>query len=101
MSKQRTVRVLRRAEQDLREAREYIAIDRPDSASRVIDCILDAIERLGRFPHGGPVPRDGRLKRLGYRYLSVDDYLVFYKVIPRWVRIYRVLHAKRAYWRIL
>jgi toxin ParE1/3/4 len=42
---------------DLDRIREWIAKDRPRSASAVIDRILDSAERLGRFPHMGHVGR--------------------------------------------
>ena len=43
------------------------------------------------------MPRDQRLRDLGYRGLIQREHLVFYKVLPRQVRVYRVLHGRRRY----
>jgi plasmid stabilization system protein ParE len=93
-------RVLRRAERDLLEIR-YVARDSPDAADRVLDGLLEAIESLDDRPLRGAAPRDERLQRAGFRYLVVGPNLVFYKVVRRQVRVYRVLHGKRAYQAIL
>jgi addiction module RelE/StbE family toxin len=91
------VRVLRRAQRDLLEIRRYIARDSPEAADRVVDGLLEAIESLDERPLRGARPRDERLRRLGFRFLVVAPHLIFYKVIRREVRVYRVLHGKRAY----
>ena len=59
--------------------------------------MLDAIETLEAHPLRGAIPKDERLQQLGFRFLTVAPYLVFYKTKPREVRVYRVLDWKRAY----
>ena len=93
----RSVRILRRAQRDLVEIQRYVKRDRPVAAVRLMDRLLDAIESLERLPDRGGVPRDERIASLGYRVLVERDYLVFYKVLPSQVRIYRVLHGRRKY----
>ncbi len=95
------VRILRRAEGDLREIRRYIAGDSPGAAVAVVDRLLDAIERLSQFPNRGARPRDEGLRAQGYRFLVEGSYLIFYKVGRTQVRVFRVLHGKRAYERLL
>lgn len=97
----RDVRIIRSAQRDLVEIAAYLRCDAPDAAERVIDELLKGIDRLGAFPESGPVPRDERLARLGFRYLACGRYLVFYKLTRAQVRIYRVLHERRAYERLL
>jgi toxin ParE1/3/4 len=97
----RAVRILRSAQRDLSEIAAYLRCDAPDGAERVIEEVLSGIERLGELPESGPVPRDQRLERLGFRYLACERYLVFYKLTRSQVRIYRVLHQRRAYERLL
>ena len=59
---------------------------------------LDAIERLESMTvRGGSVPRDERLRSLGYRYLVEGPYLIFYERLARQVRVYRVIHGKRVF----
>lgn len=95
------VRILRRAQQDILEIDRYLETEAPERRLDVLDRLLTAAERLGVLPHMGPVPRDQRLSELGFRYLSVDDYIVFYKVAGRELRVYRVLHERRRYWELL
>lgn len=97
----RAVRIIRSAQRDLSEIAAYLRCDAPGRAERVIDELLGGIDRLGAFPESGPVPRDERLARLGFRCLARGRYLVFYKVTRSQVRIYRVLHERRAYERLL
>jgi plasmid stabilization system protein ParE len=97
----RQVRILRKAQADLLEIRDYRRRESPAEAERIVDELLAAIERLGRLPESGPVVRDERLRRAGYRYLIQGWYLIFYKLVGAHVRIYRVLHQRRAYARLL
>lgn len=83
------------------EIQRYMTLDSPNAASRSVEEILEGIEQLADFPESGPVPRDQRLQRLGYRYLARGRYLIFYKVLRSQVRIYRILHQRRAYEAIL
>jgi plasmid stabilization system protein ParE len=97
----RSVRVLGKATADLVEIKRYLDRDSPKAAGRVIDGLLAAIESLGDLPESGPVPRDERLKRLGYRVLKRDRHLVFYRIVGKQVRVCRVLHQRRAWERLL
>ena len=74
-------------------------------AARTIEALgvhaADAVDSLARFALRGAVPRDDRLRDLGFRFLVVTPHLVFYKVLAREARVYRVLHGQRAYEEIL
>lgn len=59
--------------------------------------MLGAIESLATMADRGARPRDDTLRDKGFRFLVRGDYLVFYKVVRTQVRVYRVLHGKRAY----
>ena len=83
------------AAQDLLDVLDYIARDNPEAARIFVDRVERAIGRLSAFPRSGRQPQDPRLRRLGYRVLVVDDYLVFYVVIRRSVQIRRVIHGAR------
>ena len=97
MSGRYDVRYLPVAEQDLLDILDYIGRDNPDAARAFLDRMEQAIGRLAFFPRSGPLPRDLRLRRLGYRVLVVDNYLVFYVLIRRTVQIRRVIHGARRY----
>ncbi len=93
----RSVRLLRRAQNDLIEIHDYVHRDRPNAADRRIAKLLDTIESLEQLADRGVVPRDERLRSLGYRVLIEGEYLVFYKTLRTQVRIYRVVHGRRRY----
>jgi addiction module RelE/StbE family toxin len=95
------VRILRRAQQDLLEIDHYLEKEAPERRPEVLDHLLTSIGRLGVVPRMGPEPRDSRLKGLGFRYLSVGHYILFYKIAGHQLRVYRVLHARRDYWPFL
>ncbi len=95
------VRILRRATSDLAGIQRYIERDSPAAAARVVDALLVAIESLAEHPNRGSLPRDERLQRLGYRLLTRGRHLIFYKVVGKQVRVYRVLHQRRAWARLL
>lgn len=81
-----------KASQDLREIENYIAQDNPQAA-------VDFVEQLaGRFDELTQFPGIGRKRddiRVGYRSVSVKDYLIFYRVSGDVVEIMHVLHGRR------
>ena len=97
MTKPYDLRYLPAAGQDLLEILEYIGRDNPDASRRFVDRVDQAIGRLAFFPKAGCHPRDSRLRRLGYRVLILDDYLVFYVITGRAIQVRRVIHGARRY----
>ena len=93
----RPVRVLRRAQLDLLEIQAYLLRDDPAATTRLIDQLVAELERLATFSSRGARPRDERLRKAGYRYVVPGQYLIFYKVLRSYVRVYRVLHGRRMY----
>jgi plasmid stabilization system protein ParE len=89
------------AEQDLADIYEYIAVDNPSVAERVLGRIEKDLSALGTQPLLGRIPRDPDIARLGYRYLIIADYLAFYRLEPSLVVVYRILHGARDYSEIL
>ncbi len=61
----------------------------------LLGILVQSRARLALHPRSAPQPQDQRLRRLGYRTLVVDNYLVFYVVIGRTVQIRRVIHGTR------
>ncbi len=92
-----TIRYLSTAQRDLIEIFEYIKKDRPEAALGLLDKFDKSIARLAANPKLGIIPKDERLKRLGYRVLVVDKYLVFYVLKSKKVQIRRVIHGARKY----
>lgn len=95
MPKAYTVRYLSTAEQDLLEIFDYIKKDNPSAAKTLLERFDQRISQLTEFPQTGVIPKDDRLKRLGYRVLLVENYLVFYVIVGRTVQIRRIRGARR------
>jgi len=91
------IRLLRIAEEDLTEIISFIADDNPIAASTIIDKIEKNIELLSKNPLLGRIPRDEEIKNLGYRYIIVQNYIVFYTIEERTIFIHRILHGARNY----
>jgi toxin ParE1/3/4 len=91
------IRYLATAERDLDDIFEYILQDNPVAASSLLEEIDQSISHLSCNPEFGVVPKDDRLKRMGYRVLIVRKYLVFYVVKSESIQIRRVLHGARQY----
>jgi addiction module RelE/StbE family toxin len=87
------------ARQDMLELFSYVAntLSAPQSATKLLDDIEQAVLRLKESPHSAPVARDEYLAAQGYRVLIFRKYLVFYKVAEknRQAIIHRVVYGKR------
>ena len=94
------VRLLRIAEDDLAEIVTYIAADRPSAAEAVMTRIEKNLGLLKKHPHLGRIPKEEDLARLSYRYLVVDNYLIFYIVEANTIFVHRILHGAQDYLRL-
>ncbi|MBW8382006.1 MAG: type II toxin-antitoxin system RelE/ParE family toxin [Youngiibacter sp.] len=99
MNKKYNIEYLPVAEEDLKNIFEYILNDSPASALKILEMFDKAVTRLSYFPYLGTVPKDPGLTRMKYRFLVVDTFLVFYKVIEETesVEIRRILNSKQDY----
>lgn len=95
------VRVLRVAENDLADIASYIAVDDQNAADAFLERIEKNLANLVNHPRLGRVPNDEELGKLGYRFLVVEDYLIFYTVRKKEVLIHRVIHGARNYKNLL
>ncbi len=92
-----TIRFLRVAEDDLSEIVNYIAADRPSAAAELATKIEKNLNLLSKNPRLGRIPNEEELMRLGYRYLVVQNYLIFYALEDQVVYVHRILHGARDY----
>jgi addiction module RelE/StbE family toxin len=97
MSKSFEIRYLETAIRDLEDIFDYIAKDRPAAAVSLLDKLDHTISQLADFPEIGVVPKDDRLKRLGYRLLIIENYLVFYVIKFETIQIRRIIHGAIKY----
>jgi len=91
------IRYLETAERDLDDIFAYIMKDSPGVAAALLEEFDRSISHLSRNPELGVVPKDDRLKKLGYRVLIIRKYLVFYIVKNEFIQIRRILHGARQY----
>ena len=71
--------------------------DNPSAAGSLLEKFDHSISQLAINPEIGVIPKDERLKKLGYRMLIVGKYLVFYVVKVNTVQIRRIIHGARQY----
>jgi toxin ParE1/3/4 len=90
-----SVRLLEVAEQDLQEIVSYVAGENVTAALALADRIEKDILRLAAHPYMGRIPDDDKLAGLGYRFLVVENYLIFYTVGDRTVLVHRIIHGAR------
>lgn len=83
-----------RAETDLVEIWNYIALSDPGAADRLLDRLREASQMLARNPEGG-TPRTDLGSTL--RFFPVGNYLLFYESEEDGIIIVRVLHGARDY----
>jgi toxin ParE1/3/4 len=95
-----TVRLLRAAEEDLNDILEYIAADNPSAAAAVLDRIERDFRLLSQQPRLGRIPEEEELVRMGYRFLVVRDYLIFYTLEEGTILVHRIVHGDRDYLRL-
>lgn len=77
----------------------HLAAESPAAAIRLSERVETALSRLGKNPRLGRAPMDERLAGLGYRFLVVEDHLVFYTLAPKLV--HRFVHGARDLGRLL
>ena len=91
------IRLLSIAEEDFTEIISFIAADNPTAADAIASDIEKNLELLSINPNLGRIPREEELRNLGYRYLIVKNYLIFYTIEARTIFIHRILHGARNY----
>ena len=77
------------------EATDYIAAERPATAAKWLDGLMDLVERLPRFPRKGRiVPEVGRST---IREVLYGRYRIIYRLDPKQISIIAVRHQRRRF----
>jgi len=92
-----SVRLLSIAEEDFSEIISFIADDNLKAAENLANKIEKNLKLLSENPLLGKSPSDSDLKLLGYRYLIIENYLIFYTIEQRTIFIHRIVHGARNY----
>ena len=91
------IRLLTIAEEDFNEIISFIAADDPNAAEKIALKIERDLELLSENPQLGRIPRDEDIKKMGYRFLVVQNYIIFYTIESKIIFIHRIIHGARNY----
>lgn len=80
--------------EDLKDIAEYIALDKPGAAKKLVQEIFQSVKRLKNFPESGKVPDE--LEDSRYREIIVGPCRVFYRVEGKLVIVLYVMRSERA-----
>ena len=95
------VEILPSAWEDLKSMEDYYAIQFDvDTAIKVSDSILDAIERLESFPDSGSMTPDPWLNERGYRMIICKKHVAIYRKISQTIFIYHIADTQTQYNRL-
>ena len=88
---------------DMDEIFSYISQDNIAAAETLLKKIATGIAGLAEFPNKGSVlsEEEYTLIKGGYRFIVIQPYLVFYRIINHTIIIHRILHGRRDYLREL
>jgi len=93
------------AENDLYDIVRYIASQffAPVTALQMMELLEEAMASLAEMPQRFSLLNDERLSQMGYRKLTVKNYLVFFSIDEqnKAVDVERILYARRDWLRIL
>lgn len=92
------VEILPTAWEDLKYIEDWYLVQfGVETALKVSDHILDAIERLASFPNSGSLTPDEWLNQQGYRMVICEKHIVIYKQIEKIVYVYHIADTQTEY----
>lgn len=93
------------AENDLLDIVRYISsqLSAPISALHLMEILEEAMMSLTDMPHRCPIVADDRLSQMGYRKLTVKNYVVFFSIDANnmVVDVERILYCRRDWLRFI
>lgn len=96
-----TIRLLKAAEEDFNEIITYIALDSLSAAEATANKIEKNLSNLAIHPFLGRIPDEEELGSIGYRFLVVQNYLIFYTIEEHVILVHRLIHGARDYLSLL
>ncbi|MCL2201437.1 MAG: type II toxin-antitoxin system RelE/ParE family toxin [Oscillospiraceae bacterium] len=85
------------AQNDLHDVMEHLEVLPGDAAAQYLELFIDKTAVLSSSPESNPLARDTQLRLRGYRFLPIENYIVFYVINGNVVDIRRILYARRQY----
>ena len=92
------VEILPTAWEDLKRIEDWYLIQfGVETALKVSNQILDAVERLERFPDFGSLTPDEWLNQQGYRMVICERHVAIYKQVGRTIYIHHIVDTQTGY----
>ena len=92
------VEILPTAWEDLKRIEDWYAVQfGVESALKVSDSILDAIERLEMYPNSGSLTPDTWLNQQGYRMVICHKHVAIYRQVGEVVYVYHIADTQTEY----
>ena len=92
------VEILPTAWEDLKAIEDWYLMNfDADTALKVVDSILNSIERLEDFPDSGSMTPDSWLNERGYRMVICERHVSIYRQIEEIIYIYHVADTRTEY----
>ena len=98
---QYSIGIYKKAQEDLEEIVLYLNKFYAETALKYYDLIVERIGSLSTTPERYSLVRDDSLRLKNYRYLIIENYIVFFVIKGKKVQIRRILYNKRQYKDIL
>ena len=99
----RKIKISDDAYYDIEEMFSYISVDNKKAASDLHKRIYTGIKGLKDFPFKYPAVQleDAPGAQRGYRYMAVNSYIIFYRVLDDSIIVARVLHSRQNWLHLL
>ena len=92
------IEILPTAWEDLKRIEDWYLVQFGiETALKVSNHILDALERLERFPDSGSLTPDGWLNQQGYRMVICEKHVAIYRQIGVCVYVYHIADTQTEY----
>ena len=79
--------------EDLDRIADYIALDKPQAARKLVRRVMESVDRLADFPESGSKPQE--LKGTAYRHLVIAPLRIFYRVTENQIIIIHVMRGEK------
>ncbi len=81
---------------ELKAIAEYIELDKPQAAKRLVQKIFKTVESLKRFPHLGKTPKElTNLNDLSYRELYIKPCRILYRTEKQIIYVVTIIRMER------
>jgi toxin ParE1/3/4 len=83
---------------DLDQIADYIALDKPNAARRLVQRVFNSVEQLDKFPESGSVPKEMKsLRGTAYRHLVIPPLRIFYRIQNQEIFIIYIMRGEKLF----